>query len=327
MLGFLPMLGAERIITGMPARAMGSGTIAFGLVSIPVKLFTSSATSNAISFNQIHKTCGSRVRQQLVCAKEDVVVGRDEIVKGYEFAKDQYVLFTEEELKTLEEQGTGGIDIAEFVPLDSVDPVYFDKAYYLGPDKGAGRAYHLLRNAMKDTGLCAIASYAARGKQYLVLLRPVEDGIVMQQLHYQHELRAFSEVDIDKTTVKESELDLAIRLIKQAAGKRFSPERYKDEVRARIEALIERKIEGEDITEAPKETPRAQVIDLMSALKASLGEAKAAGAESNGGTKRSHDGRAAKDEHAGERHGPKRAKSAARAGDKATNRKSARGRS
>ena len=268
----------------MAARAIGSGTIAFGLVSIPVKLFSSSSPSHEIHFNQLHASCGSRVRQKLYCPEHDAIIGRDEIVKGYEFAKGQYVTFSSEELKAVEAQATGGIDIVEFVPLDDVDPLYFDRAYYLGPDKGAARAYNLLGQALRETGLCAIATYAARGKQYLTLIRAAEEGLVLQQLHHDYEVRPFSEVPIGDAEVKGDELQLAIQLIKQSVADEFDPSKYHDDVRERIEELIARKVEGEDITAAPSETPKAQVIDLMEALKASLGE----GGESAGsGSKKS----------------------------------------
>lgn len=254
----------------MAPRAISSGTIAFGLVSIPVKLFPSTSPSDAIRFNNLHAECGTRVRQQFVCPKHDQAVSRDETVKGYEFAKGQYVTFTADELKAVEEQATGGIDITEFVPIDKVDPIYYAKAYYLAPDQGASRAYRLLTEALRKTGLCALAKYAARGKQYLVLLRPVEKALVMQQLHYPAEVRDLDEVGIDDTEVGEGELDLAIKLIEQGASKGFAPDKYEDEVRQRVEALIAKKVEGEDITQAPAQSPKTQVIDLMAALKQSL---------------------------------------------------------
>src|SRR5580658_5396636 len=159
----------------MAARSIGSLTISFGLVAIPVKLYTATVSANAISFNMLHKGCGSRLRQQYVCIKHGSVVDRDEMVKGYEFAKDQYVTFTPEEIKALEEVGTHAVEIAEFVPIDSIDPVYFDKTYYLAPDKGAGKPYALLTEALKETGRCAVGRWAVRGKAYIVLLRPVGD--------------------------------------------------------------------------------------------------------------------------------------------------------
>lgn len=255
----------------MPARAISSGTIAFGLVSIPCKLFPSASPSDAIRFNNLHRDCGHRVRNRHYCPKHDEIVPRDDLVKGYEFAKDQYVTFEPEELKAVAEQSSGGIDICEFVPLDQVDPIYYDRAYYMAPDGGAGRAYHLLAESLRRTGLVALAKYAARGKQYLVMLRPTKDGLVMQQLHYPAEIRPAAEVVIEDSDVKESELALAMQLVQQGASKSFRPGEYHDEVRERVEALIAKKVEGEDIRTVATEEPKKQVIDLMSALKASLG--------------------------------------------------------
>src|SRR5690349_24816294 len=155
----------------MAARSIASLNVSFGLVSIPVKLYSATEASRAISFNLLHKTCGSRLKQQYLCIKEGVEVTRDEMVKGYEFAKDQYVQFTPEEIKALEEVGTHSIEISEFVPIESIDPVYFDKTYYLAPDKGAGKPYALLTEALKETARCAVGRWAARGKAYIVLLR------------------------------------------------------------------------------------------------------------------------------------------------------------
>ncbi len=261
----------------MAARAISSGTIAFGLVSIPVKLFPSVSPSDAIHFNNLHKDCGTRLKYQFHCPKHEVMVGRDDMIKGYEFAKGQFVTFSEAELDTVWEQATGAIDIVEFVPVGEVDPIYYDKAYYMAPEAGAARAYQLLAAALRATGLCALAKYAARGKQYLVMIRPVKLGLIMQQLHYPAEVRPMDEVGVDVADVRDGELDLAIALIEQSRTRTFRPEQYSDEVRARIEALIQRKVDGEDITRTPMASPRAQVIDLMTALKQSLG----GGASSN----------------------------------------------
>jgi DNA end-binding protein Ku len=254
----------------MPARSIGNANIAFGLVSVPIKLYSSADTTSAIGFNLIHKDCGSRLKQKYICAKEGVEVSRDEMVKGYEFAKDQYVLFTPEELKAIEAKSDNTIEIVEFVPADRVEPVYKDKLYYLGPDRGGDRAYRLLGAAMRETGLSALGRYNSRGKSYLVLLSPMQDGIVMHQLNYADEVRPFSEVGVPEGEVKKEELKLAIQLIDQIRSDDFRPEQYKDEVRMRVLELIERKIQGEDITEAPSEAPQTQIIDLMEALKASL---------------------------------------------------------
>ena len=254
----------------MPARALGSATISFGLVSIPVKLYSAADSAATIHFNQIDRRDGSRVKQQLISAKSGEVVPREEIVKGYEFAKGQYVLFTPEELKALDVAATYTIDIDQFLPDGAVDRIYFDKAYYLGPDKGGARAYHLLAEALRSTGRIAVGRYAARGRQHLVLLRPKENGLLIEQLHYADEVRAFSEVPLDVVEVKEAELALARQLIEQAASDTFEPTNYRDEVREQIMALIQRKVEGEDISVAPTEKPEHKIIDIMEALKASL---------------------------------------------------------
>jgi len=197
-----------------PTRSIGSLTVSFGLVAIPAKLFTANQSSGgSVSFNLLHKTCGSRLRQQYLCQKEGVVVERDEMVKGYEFAKDQYVRFNPEEIKALDEVGTHAVEISEFVPIESIDPVYFDKTYYLAPDKGAAKPYSLLVAALKQSGRCGVGHWAARGKGYLVILRPIGDVLAMQQLHYAADVRRASEVEVPKPEVKPAELKLAQQLI------------------------------------------------------------------------------------------------------------------
>ncbi|MEE8193129.1 MAG: Ku protein [Gemmatimonadales bacterium] len=260
----------------MSARPIAVATVSFGLVSVPIKLYSAAEPKSKVSFNWVHKDCGSRLKQQYVCKKDGEVVEREDMVKGYEFAKDQYVLFTPDELKALEEKATETIDIAEFVPAGQVERLYLNKTYYLGPDKGGERAYRLLSQAMRETGLSALARYAARGKQYLVLVRPMGDGLVMEQLHYADELRSFSEVPLGEGTVKDEELQLAVQLVKQAASDEFKPETYQDDVRNRMMEQIERKIEGEEITAAPAEEPQTRIIDLMEALKASIAKSGAA---------------------------------------------------
>ena len=255
----------------MAARSIASLSISFGLVSIPVKLYTATESSHAISFNLLHKTCGSRLKQQLLCAREDIPVPREDIVKGYEFSKDQYVMFEPEELKALEEAGTHAADITEFVPIEAIDPVYFDKAYYLAPDKGGAKPYALLARALRESKRCAIGRWAARGKQYIVMIRPVEDGLVMQQLLYANEVRSIKDLNIPSAEVKAAELKLAEQLIDQQASDTFDPTAYKDEVRERIEAAVQEKVAGHEVTLAEEpERGGAQIIDLMEALRASL---------------------------------------------------------
>ncbi len=259
---------------GMSARPFASGTISFGLVNIPIKLYSTGESSSGIQLNMLHGKCGSRLKQQYICPTDNQVVGRDEMVKGYEYAKGQYVLFSEDELKALTPEATNAIEITEFVPADQVDPVYFEKSTYLGPDKGGDRPYRLLAEAMKKTGRAALARYAARGKDYLVLLRPYAEGLIMQQLRYADEVRNFSEVPLAPAEVKEPELRLAMQLIEQIATDEFHPEAYEDTVRKRTRELIEQKVQGQEITAPPAEAPKAQIIDLMEALKASLSAAQ-----------------------------------------------------
>jgi DNA end-binding protein Ku len=197
-------------------------------------------------------------------------VPKGEIVKGYEFAKGQYVLFDKDELKALEVASTYMIDIEEFVPDGAVDRIYFDKAYYLGPDKGGARAYKLLSKALEATGKIAVGRYAVRGQQHLVMVRPLDGGLLLEQLHYADEIRKFSEVPVEDVEVKKAELDLAKQFIAQGASDSFDAGKYHDEVREQVMALINRKVEGEDISVAPTEKPEHKVIDIMEALKASL---------------------------------------------------------
>jgi DNA end-binding protein Ku len=255
----------------MAARALASITVAFGMVSIPVKLFSATQASAGVSFNLLHSTCGSRLKQQYLCAREGVVVERAEMVKGYEFAKDQYVTFTPEELKEMEEKGTQTVEIAEFVPAESIDPIYYDKAYFLGPDKGGAKPYALLAESMRQTKQTAVGRYAARGKQYIVQIRPVPGGLVMQQLLYEPEVRTIKDIEIEEAPVKDNELALAKQLIAQISSKTFDPTLYEDDVKKRIEAAVQRKVEGQEIAiSSEPEQGGAQVIDLMDALRASL---------------------------------------------------------
>jgi DNA end-binding protein Ku len=257
------------MVHSMAARAISAATISFGLVSIPTKLYTTSQSGSSISFNMLHE-CGTRLKQQYVCPKCERVVARDEMVKGYEFAKGRYVLFSEAELKALEAETSHLIEIKEFIPAAQVDPLYYDRAYYLGPDKGGDKPYKLLSRAMQETGRCALASYAARGKAYLVLLRPFEDGILMQQLRYADEVKSFDEIERIDASVSDPELQLAMQLIEQIASDEFRPEQYEDAVKRRIEQLIAQKVEGEEVTFAEAEQGQGKIIDLMEALKASI---------------------------------------------------------
>jgi len=263
----------------MPARSMASATISFGLVSVPVNLYSTSESTASVSFNMVHKKDGTRLKQQYICPKDGEVVERDDIAKGYEFAKGQFVIFSPEELKALDEKATNAIDVSEFVPLSEVDRLYLEKAYFLGPDKGGERAYRLLSKALEETGRAALGQYSARGKQYLVLVRPMNGVLVMEQLHYPAELRSAADVPIEDVAVKDAELALARQLIEQTATDEFHPERYRDTVRDRVLEAIQQKVDGQEITAEATEKPETRILDLMQALKASLSKRDAGDAD------------------------------------------------
>lgn len=253
----------------MVARATGSTTICFGLVSIPVKIYTATQ-SQSVSFNTLHQECGTRIKQQLYCPTHDKVVEREETIKGYEFAKGQYVTFTNEELRLLESERTNTIDITEFVPAQSIDFIQIDKTQFLGPDKGGHKAYGLLAHAMQNTGLVAIGRYKARGKSYVVMLRPFGKGLILHQLFYADEVRSFDDVEIgDEVRVSEAEQNLAEKLIDQLRSETFDPAQYRDEYSDRVRGAAEEKSKGLEIVTA-QEAPPAQIIDLFEALKQSL---------------------------------------------------------
>jgi len=295
----------------MPApRSIGSLTISFGLVAIPVKLFTATQSSGQLSFNLLHKDCGSRIKQQYICQKDGSIVERDDMVKGYEFAKDQYVTFTPEEIKALEEVGTHSVDISEFVPIETVDPVYFDKMYYLSPDKGAQKSYALLAEALKEMKQCAVGRWASKGKAHIVILRPIGNVLSMQQLHFVGEVRPASEVDVPKTEVKAQELKLARQLIEQQMTPKYDPTAYVDEVKGRIDAEIQKKVQGQEIKITEEEPAgKGKVIDLMEALRASLEKTEKARVTAS---------------KLGDRKAPKRVEPAAKAEAPAKTRKSSR---
>lgn len=254
------------------ARSIASLTISFGLVAIPVKLYSATVTSERISFNLLRKKDGSRVRQQYTAVNDGKIVERSEMVKGYEFSKDQYVMFTPSELKALEETTTHSIDIGQFVPLESVDPVYFAGTYYLAPDRGGAKPYALLATALREAKLCAVGRWISRGRENVVVVRPLEGGLAMHQLHFQAEVRGMKDLGIEPAAVSGPELKLAEQLINHLAAKRFEPAEFHDEFKRRVEAAIEQKVKGKEISlaEAPVADAGNNVIDLMAALKASL---------------------------------------------------------
>jgi DNA end-binding protein Ku len=254
----------------MAARSIDKVTISFGLVSIPARVYTTSEPSHEVSFHLLHAKDGARLKQQFVCPKDGEVVERDEMVKGFEYSKGKYVTLTKAELKALEAVSSNTIALQEFVPAAAVDPIYFDRSYYLGPDKGGERAYALLTRAMTEAELVGVATYAARGKQYVVVIRPQERGLVMHQLRYPDEIKPWDEIPLPAAPrVKEPELALARQVIRQIATDSFEPEKYHDDVKVRVREAIERKLEGEEIV-VEAEAPAAKVVDLMEALRASL---------------------------------------------------------
>ena len=253
----------------MPPRAIASGTISFGLVSIPVKLYTATSPQK-ISFNMLEKGSGSRLKQQYISAASGQVVERDQIIKGFEYARGQFVQLTEDEVKALETARSGAIEIAEFVPLESVDFIQVEKSYYLGPDKGGDKAYQLLGKAMTRKGQVAVARWSARGKEQLVILRPYRRGLLLHQMFYADEVRAFDELDLGSDLAfRDIEIDLAERLVEQLSQPAFDPSKYRDSYTDRVKKLVDEKVAGHEVTSAP-EAPRAQIIDLFEALKQSL---------------------------------------------------------
>ncbi len=267
----------------MTTHSLGSATISFGLVSIPIKLYTATSSA-AVSFHLLHATCGNRIRQQMYCPVEHEVVERSALVRGCEVVKDQYVRVTDEELKALEGKASKIIDIAEFVPLPQVDPVYFEKTYYLGPDKGGEKAYRLLAEAMAQTGRVALATFVMRGKESLVLVRPAQHGLMLHALYFADEVRDFGEIDKgESATLRDGELELAVRLIAELSHEEFKPELNEDEYRRRVLELVHAKAEGKAVPAMGPEVPRTQMINLMDALRQSLAR-RAASATTPGGS-------------------------------------------
>jgi DNA end-binding protein Ku len=254
------------------ARSIASLTISFGLVAIPVKLYSATVSSERISFNLLRQKDGSRVKQQYIAVNDGKPVDRSEMVKGYEFAKDQYVMFSGEELKALEDATTHAIDIGQFVPLESVDPLYFDGTYYLAPDKGAAKPYTLLATALRKAHQCAVGRWISRGKEHIVIIRALQDGLAMHQLHFKAEVRDLKDLGIEAAPVSEPELKLAQQLIDHLGAKRFDPNEYQDEHKARVAAAIQRKVDGKEVSiaEGPVTAKGGNVIDLMEALRASI---------------------------------------------------------
>ena len=257
----------------MAARSIASLTLSFGLVNLPVKLYSATESSASVRFNLLAKD-GSRLKQQYVSDKDGKVVERAEMLKGYEFEKDRFVLFTPDELKALDEAASHVIEIVAFVPEKSVDPIYYDKAYFLAPDKRGAKPYALLTAAMRESSRCALARWTTKGKQYVVQVRVAEDGLVLQQLLYADEVRSLKDLDIERAEVSGAELKLALQLIEQIAEDAYDPAAFKDEEKQRVLAAIDQKIAGKEVVASAhaEAATGGQVIDLMDALRASLGQ-------------------------------------------------------
>jgi DNA end-binding protein Ku len=256
----------------MPPRAILTGSLVIGLVTVPIRLYTATR-SEAVTFHLLHGPCGSRIGLRSYCPSCGVTVSREELVRGFETAENEYVRFTEEELKTLENQDDQIMEVYEFVPLEEVDPVYFERTYYVGPGKGGEPAYQLLRQAMEDRGRVALATYRMRGKQHLVLLRPVGEGLQMHTLYYADEVADFGEVERPDVTLRPGELDLAVRLIEDLGHPDFRPEQYDDEYRQRVLAAVESKRAGGTV-ETPEPQAPPPTEDLIAALQQSLDAAR-----------------------------------------------------
>ena len=261
----------------MAARANSSATISFGLVSIPVKVYTANR-SKSVSFNMLHAKDKSRLKQQYVCATCSEPVESADRVKGFEYARDQYVVMNDEELKALERKSDRTIEIEEFIPMERVDALYYERAQLLGPDKGGAKAYRLLNEAMLSMSKVAIGRHHVRGREQLVLIRPLGRGLVLQGLYYADEVANFEDIEFgDTIDIKRGELDLAQQLIEQLANERFQPDKYEDEYRRELLSAIDRKVAGEEVVSAPRPEQREQIIDLVAALKKSLEAKRGAG--------------------------------------------------
>lgn len=258
----------------MALRPLRNATITFGLVSIPVRFYTATRSED-ISFNLLHGDCGSRVNRKYWCPEHETMVEAEALTKAYQISKGRYVTFSAEELEALESDDERAIEITEFVDIDQIDPLFFEKAYYLGPGNGGAKTYRLLASAMKKQGKVALARWVAYNREHLVILRPYEEGLVLHTMFYADEVRDFAGVEVPEGEVKEKELKLAEMLIDELSESEFDPLRYRDEYRQRLMDKIEAKSKGQTIVSDRKEDDHAgEVVDIMEALRRSLGAAK-----------------------------------------------------
>jgi DNA end-binding protein Ku len=286
----------------MASRPIANGNISFGLVSIPVKLF-SATRSKSVTFNLLHAKDLSRIQQKIYCPVDDAIIERSELVRGYAVEKGRYVTFTDQELKQLEARDDHTIDIIQFIPLAEVDPLYFEESYYLGSETGAAKAYRLLADAMAQSGRVALGRFTMRGKEHLVMIRPYAKGLMLHTIYYADEVRSADEIDrATAEATKDAELTLATRLIDELTQKKFDATKYRDSYRDRVIELAQQKVAGQQVSEVAAEPRRGQVIDLMQALKASLekrgvlaqagaGEQRVDAAQTGGGASEKSEGR------------------------------------
>jgi DNA end-binding protein Ku len=254
----------------MALRPLRNATITFGLVSIPVRFYTATKSED-VSFNLLHESCGSRVNRKWWCPEHEEIVASDELIRGYQITKGKYVTFTDEEIDALETDDNRALDITEFVDLSEIDPLFFEKSYYLGPAPGGGKTYKLLSTAMKKEHKVAVARWVASGKEHLVVLRPYQDGLVLHTMYYADEVRDFGALDLEDAPIKDKEVQLAEMLINELTEKKFNPLQFKDEYRDRLLDKIKAKSQGKTIVAEEKEPEKGgEVIDIMEALRRSL---------------------------------------------------------
>jgi len=260
----------------MALRPLRNATITFGLVAIPVRFYTATKSED-VHFNLLHESCGTRVNRKWWCPYHEKIISSDELIRGYAISKNKYVTFTDEEIEALETDDNRALDITEFVDLSEIDPVFFEKAYFLGPAPGGGKTYHLLATAMKDQNKVGVASWVSAGREHLVVLRPYEEGLILHTMYYADEVRDFSAIDTEHAKINEKEVKLAEMLIDELTEKRFNPMQFKDEYRQRLLERIRAKAQGKTIVAEEKEEKKAgEVIDIMEALRRSLEGGRAA---------------------------------------------------
>jgi DNA end-binding protein Ku len=258
----------------MALRPLRNATISFGLVAIPVRFYTATKSED-VHFHLLHASCGTRVNRKWWCPHHEKIVDSDELIRGYAISKSKYVTFTDEEIETLETDDDRALEITEFVDLHEIDPLFFEKAYFLGPSPGGGKTYRLLSQAMKKQDKVAVARWVAAGKQNLVVLRPYDNGLVLHTMYYADEVRDFSAIDLDSSPASEKEVKLAEMLIDELTEKKFDPLAFKDEYRKRLLDRIRAKSKGKAIEPAEKEEEKGgEVIDIMEALRRSLSKGR-----------------------------------------------------